>query len=320
MTRYGMTLESFEQPLAALEPAVKELTDLGYQDVWTGENYIVDAFTPLVLASIWAPELRLGVGVAQAFTRGPAILAMQIAGLCQAAPGRVVAGIGPSSKIIVEDWNAVPFERPYSRVRDTIAFLRAALAGEKISRNFDSFRVENFQLRAEVEIPPTLMVGASRPRLLTLGAELADGVILSNVSADDVKQIAPLVKAANPDAEIVGLIHVSPNRPGDEVRRDWRRKINEYINAPAYAAAQAWLGHADSLQQSWDKWKAGDRKGAAAAIPDDFMDSMVLHGPSEECRAKIQAYVDAGVDTVVIDLDPPDSTRAIEAARALAPA
>ena len=316
MVRFGIDLSLSDRPLHARREWVEELQDLGYNDFWSSESYSLDAFTPLVLASTWAPKMRLGLGVVQAYTRGAAILAMSIAGLCQAAPGRVVVAIGASTKKIVEDWNGVPYDKPYARVRDTIRFLRSALAGEKVDEEYETFRVKGFRLAARVEQPPQILIGALRPRMLALGGQLGDGVLLSNVSAEDLKKIVPLVKQGNAGKEIVCGVLVAPNQNAQDVRAWWRVWLSEYLNAPSYAAAQEWLGHAEVLQDAWQKWKAGDRKGAAAAIPDAFIDSLVVHGSPEECQEKIQRFVDNGADTIAIA---PGGLDMMAAARALAP-
>jgi alkanesulfonate monooxygenase SsuD/methylene tetrahydromethanopterin reductase-like flavin-dependent oxidoreductase (luciferase family) len=62
----------------------------------------------------------------------------------------------------------------------------------------------------------------------------------------------------------------------------------------------------------WKKWEEGDRRGALAAIPDEVVDALIIHGPPEECREHIQRYVDAGVTTPVLSLmtqDPFQATR-----------
>src|SRR5277367_3427434 len=98
----------------------------------------MDGFTPLALASIWAPSLRLGTAIIPVYTRGPATLAMSAATMAAAAPGRFVLGIGSSSNVIVERWNCVPFEQPYQRVRDTVRFLHAAMGGEKVTEEYET--------------------------------------------------------------------------------------------------------------------------------------------------------------------------------------
>ena len=150
MARYGMTIPLDGIPLAQQRDWIRELADLGYTDLWSAEAGASDGFTPLVLASQWAPEARLGCAIFPAYTRGPALLAMSAASLASAAPGRAVIGIGSSSNVIVEHWNGIPFEKPYQRVRDTVRFLRRALTGEKVSEDYETFSVKNFRLGAKV--------------------------------------------------------------------------------------------------------------------------------------------------------------------------
>src|SRR5918996_3630403 len=119
MQRYGMTIPFDGFPLHEQRDWVVELADLGYTDVWSAEANGTDAFTPLALASVWAPSLRLGTSIVPVYTRGPATLAMSAATMAAAAPGRFVLGVGSSSNVIVERWNALEFDQPYQRGRDT---------------------------------------------------------------------------------------------------------------------------------------------------------------------------------------------------------
>jgi len=67
--RYGMTVPLPGLPLARQRDLVVEMADLGYTDLWSAEADGADAFTPLALASQWAPGLRLGTAIVPAFTR-----------------------------------------------------------------------------------------------------------------------------------------------------------------------------------------------------------------------------------------------------------
>jgi alkanesulfonate monooxygenase SsuD/methylene tetrahydromethanopterin reductase-like flavin-dependent oxidoreductase (luciferase family) len=139
--RYGITVPFDGVPLHAHREWFEEIAALGYTDLWSAESGGADAFTPLALAAAWTPSLRLGTAIVPAFTRGAATLAESVASMVQAAPGRFALGIGTSSNVIVENWNGIPFEEPYRRVRDTIRFLRTALAGEKVTHEYDTFAV-----------------------------------------------------------------------------------------------------------------------------------------------------------------------------------
>ena len=260
MQRYGMTIPFDGIPLHAQLDAVAELADLGYTDVWSSEANGADGFTPLALASVWAPTLRLGSAIVPAFTRGPATLAQCVASLADAAPGRVAFGLGTSSDVIVERWNDIAFDEPYKKVRDTIRFLRTALAGEKVRESYDTFSVDGFKLGVVPEQQPRILLAALREGMLRLAGREGDGAIVNWLSADDVRTVAPHVHAGGEGKEVVARIFVAPSTDTDTVRAMGRFAIAAYLNVPVYAAFHEWVGRGDALKPMWDAWQAGDAR------------------------------------------------------------
>ncbi len=322
--RYGMTIPFDQVPLGEQADWMRELVDLGYTDVWSSEANGADGFTPLALTSVWAPELRLGNAIIPAFTRGPACLAQSVGSLAQAAPGRFVLGIGTSSNVIVERWNGIPFEKPYQRVRDTVRFLRAALSGEKVKEDYETFSVNGFKLGIVPPEPVPILVAALREGMLKLAGREGDGAIINWLSADDVATVAPIVKAYGPDSrgnekEVVARIFVAPIDDADSVRAFGRFAISAYLNVPVYAAFHEWLGRSDQLQGMWDAWGAGDRKAAVEAIPDQVVDDLIIWGSPEKCREHVQRYVDNGVTTPALAILPFPGIDQRQAIRDLAP-
>jgi len=303
MSRWGITIPFDGVPLPEQRSLFEQLPDLGYTDVWSAESNGADAFTPLALASVWAPSLRLGSAIVPAYTRGPGTLAMSVGTMAAAAPGRFVLGIGSSSNVIVEKWNDIPFEEPYKRVRDTVRFLRAALTGEKVVERYDTFAVDGFRLGMVPPEPPPILVAALRSGMLRLAGREADGAILNWLAASDVPKVTPYVHEGGPDKEIAARIFVAPTTDADRARGVAKFAMAAYLNVPVYRAFHEWLGR-EELQPMWDAWSAGDRKGAVAAIPDSVADAIVVHGSPEQCREQVQAYADNGVTTPVVALLP----------------
>jgi probable F420-dependent oxidoreductase len=322
MARYGMSIPFAGVPLHAQRDWVIELEALGYTDVWSSEADGADGFTPLVLASEWAPSLRLGVAIVPAFTRGPALLAQTTAALASAAPGRFVLGIGSSSNVIVERWNGIPFADPYRRTRDVLRFLRPALAGEKVTATFDTFDIQGFKLGLPpLEQPVPILVAALREGMLRLAGREGDGAIINWLSAEDVAKVAKIVHAAGDGRpkEIVARIFVAPSEDRDAVYTGARFAIAAYLNVPVYAAFHEWLGRSEALSGMWRAWQAGDRKAALAAIPDSVIDELIVWGSPAQCREHIQRYVDAGVTTPALSIMPFGGVDARAAIRDLAP-
>ncbi|WP_420750156.1 LLM class F420-dependent oxidoreductase [Rhodococcus sp. O3] len=315
--RWGLTIPLDGIPLADQRKLIEELPDLGYTDVWSSEANVADAFTPLALASVWAPTLRLGTAIVPVYTRGPATLAMSAATLASAAPGRFVLGVGTSSNVIVEKWNSIPFEEPFKRARDTLRFLKSALAGEKVSQEYDTFTVDGFRPGLVADPAPPVLLAALRPGMLRLAGREADGAIVNWLSADDVRTVAPYVHEGGDDKEIVARIFVLQGFDTDTARALGRRMIAAYMNVPVYRAFHEFLGRSDEFAAMWRLWEEGDRNGALDAIPDSVVDDLVIHGHPDACREHIERYAEAGVTTPAIALATPGDPA--EAIRALAP-
>jgi probable F420-dependent oxidoreductase len=299
--RYGITVPFDDVPLAEHGAWYGRLAELGYTDVWTGEANSADGFTPLALAAVADERLQLGTAVVPVYTRGPGLLAMQAATMAELAPGRFALGVGSSSDVIVERWNAVSFVEPYKRVRDTVRFLRAALTGEKVDAEYETFTVRGFRLGRRLEQPPPIYVAALRPGMLRLAGREADGAILNWLSAQDVSKVVPEV---GPGKAIVARIFVCPTEDADRARVVGRIAVAAYLNVAVYAAFHQWLGRGPLLEAMWTAWRSGDRKAALAAIPDEVVDALIVHGSPDECRAHVQRYVDNGVTIPVLAVLP----------------
>ncbi|HEY8828646.1 MAG TPA: LLM class F420-dependent oxidoreductase [Jatrophihabitantaceae bacterium] len=306
---WGLTIPLIGVPLPAHAGVIRALPGFGYTDVWSAETAGTDAFTPLALASTWEPTMRLGTAIVPVFTRGPALIAMSAATMAAAAPGRFVLGLGASSPVIVCNWNGIAFDKPYLRSRDVLRFVKSALAGGRVDGTFDTFAIKRFKLEQAPALPPPVLLAALRPQMLRLAGREADGAILNWLASTDVARCVEAI--GNDSADVVARIFLCPTDDASYARKLGRMLISTYLTVPAYAAFHDWLGRGAALAPMHAAWAAGDRAGAAAAIPDEVVDALVLHGTPESCRSQVQAYADAGVKTPVLALLPtPEATDA----------
>jgi probable F420-dependent oxidoreductase len=313
-SRWGLTIPLTGLPLADQKELVASLPDLGYTDAWSAELNGVDAFTPLTLASQWAPQLRLGTAIVSVYTRAPVALAVSAGSLASLAPGQFVMGIGTSSKVAIEQWNGIPFEKPYQRSRDMLRFLREALAGGKVSHQYETFSVDGFRLDPAPEVPPALALAALRPGMVKLAAAEAGIAITNWLSPADVPQVRGV---AGPDCELVARIFVCPTEDTDTARYIGRRVLAAYLTVPVYAAFHEWLGRGELIAPMLAAWNSGDRKGALEAIPDQLVDELVLHGSLDHCRERVAEYHSTGLDTPVIAILPTPGLDIAEGVRKL---
>lgn len=317
--------------LAEHAEIAREADRLGYTDAWSLEVDGVDCFSPLAVIGM-ATGMRVGTAIANVYTRGPATLAECAAGIAEIAPGRFCLGVGSGSRPIVEAWNGGEFRRPATRVREMVQFLRQALAGERVVLHGETFSVDGFRLSRPPSHPIPIHVAALRPRMLRVAGEVGDGAVFNWLSAADVRKSVSVVREAarkvgrDPDAiEITARLLINVDSPTLESDTAVRRHIAAYLNVPVYKAFHEWLGRTEVLAPMWDAWAGGDRKGAVAAVPQQVMNDLIIRGSTEEIRAHVLRYMDAGVDTAFLALSTleqdPARERGIlmEATRALAP-
>jgi probable F420-dependent oxidoreductase len=263
----------------------------GYTDLWSGETNGPDGFTPLALAAAWTERPRLGTGVVGVFTRGPALLAQQAAALADVAEGRFALGIGASSDRIVAGWNRIPFERPLSKVSETVDFLRTALAGE---RTESGFKLE--QVPAE---PPPIILAALRGKMLRLAVEKADGAFSNFLPLSGLRQVIDELEGAGEGFELLCRFFCIPGER-EEVEPLARFMFSSYATVPVYEAFFRWLGHGDAIEEMVAAWNAKDRQAAAAAAPWELISDVFILGSPEQMRERVDAYVSGGITVPVL--------------------
>ncbi|MEE1746378.1 MULTISPECIES: LLM class F420-dependent oxidoreductase [unclassified Streptomyces] len=312
--RWGINLPLPAHALADHRRTVEALPDLGFTDVWTGEGGGIDAFTPLAAAAAWQPGLRLGTGVVPVFTRGPGILAQTAATLSELARGEVLLGIGASVPAHTTALNGGAHDRPLARVRDTVRFLKRALHGEPVGDAYETLSAPGFSLGFTPSRPPKVLVGALRPRMLGVAYGDGDGAVVNLLTAEDVPRVIAAGRAEGgvdgvdgrplPERETVVKLFVCPTRDAEYARNAGRGFLGWILNQKPYHAFHEWLGRGELLKESYEAHRAGDRRGAAAALPDGLVDALWLHGEPAALRERISRYLHPGVTTLLLYVAP----------------
>src|SRR4051795_2282296 len=299
---WGLSLELPGVPITEHGPLLRAAEAAGYTDAWPGEVSGYDAFTPLTVAALSTESMRVGTGVIGVFTRGPGIIAQHAATLQNLSGGRFWLGIGSSSNVIVERWNGVPFEKPLTKVRETIEYLRPALAGEKAPGGF--------KLEQPPEQPVPIVVGALREKMLQTAGELGDGAFLNFLPLASVDQVVAEVRkgeeAAGKDPGSVEtfcrFFCIQGDR--DAAMGLARFMFCAYATVPVYEKFFRWLGYGEAIDPMVEAWRGGDRGKALELAPADLIEDVFVLGDPDAQRARIEAFQDAGVDVPVLLMVP----------------
>jgi probable F420-dependent oxidoreductase len=289
--RWGLTLPLPGITLADHEEHVKLAEEVGYTDLWTGETAGPDGFTPLALSAAWTERMRLGTGIVGVFQRGPALLAQEAAALASASNDRFVLGIGSSSDRIVEGWNDIPFEKPLSKVRETLDFLDAALAGERTATGF--------KLEAAPAEPVPVVLAALRGKMLELAVERAAGAFTNFLPLGGLPKVTAQLEGAPEGFELLCRFFCIPGER-EQVEPLARFMFSSYITVPVYTAFYRWLGYGEQIDPMVAAWEAGDRQAAAAAAPWEAIEEMFIFGTPEEMKERLAAFVAGGITLPIL--------------------
>jgi alkanesulfonate monooxygenase SsuD/methylene tetrahydromethanopterin reductase-like flavin-dependent oxidoreductase (luciferase family) len=148
----------------------------GYDSFWMPEAWEREAFTVLTELAAHTERIHLGTGIINVFSRSPALIAMSAATLDEVSGSRFRLGLGTSGARVVEDFHGVRFNKPLTRLKETIQITRLLLAGERVDFSGECFELRRFKLgfkplRSDLPI----YVAALTPKSLRQVGEVADG-------------------------------------------------------------------------------------------------------------------------------------------------
>ena len=111
---------------------MKIADELGFDFVWLGESWGYELFTSMTDLVRVTRRIKIGAGIANIYSRTPALIASTVATLDERSGGRILLGLGASGAQVVEHWHGVPFTKPVARTREYVEIIRMILRGEKL--------------------------------------------------------------------------------------------------------------------------------------------------------------------------------------------
>ncbi len=303
---------------------------LRLDQIWTAEAWGSDAWTPLAWWGSRTSHVHLGTAVSQLSARPPATLAMTAMTMDHLTRGRVIIGIGTSNPQVVEGWYGQPYPRPLERTREYIDILRAIIARQHpVAYDGRHYQLPHpggtglgKPLRSILhpyrpEIP--VYLGAEGPKNVALAAEIADGwnTIFFSPSMNDFYAGALAEGFARPGArhtsatfDVVGgpmriIVDDDLERAADLLRPSLAlyiggmgaRRLNFHHEV---FARMGWEAQARVIQ---DRYLAGDKQGAIAAVPTRLVEDVALIGSWAKIADEIQRWRQTVLTTFTVNTD-----------------
>lgn len=303
--------------MSAIPQKAKELEDLGYDFLVTGEGQR-DPFLPLTLVAEHTRTIQFGTSVAIAFPRVPYITANISWDLSRFSGGRFVLGLGTQVKGHNERRFSVPWAPPGPRLRDYIRCMRAVWDswqnGTKPSYEGEYYRytMTNPSFNpGPIEHPDIkIVIAALNPFNSRLAGEICDGIdIHPFCSFRYVREVVlPAVyegaSRANKDPKdlIIGggglLVTGRTKEELEEAREATRRQLSFYGSTRSYSNVMKLHGWADEAEQLHTLSIEGEWDRMVNVVTDEMMDELCAIGTWDQIAGEMRTKY-AGTRTLV---------------------
>lgn len=308
--RIGLGIPPIGIPFEVCATAVQQAEARGFESVWTGEAWGTETCTMVGALLARSKRIPVGTSIVSLYLRPPTLTAMQAATLDVIGPGRVRLGIGVSTRNI-NAFHGLPWDHPLARTREYVEIIRRVLRGERVTHEGRFYQPRGFQLSVTPKRPVPLYLAAVNPKMLQLAGEIADGVLLAWLPARQVPySVAEIARGAAragrslADIDIGAYIHTVVTHNREQTLQQLRRVLVGYCQANTYIQGFRQFGYGEIIDEVHGCWKAGDRGGAEAAIPERMVEELYVFGTPDECRAQIGQFVQAGLQLPVVAAPP----------------
>ncbi|GAA4549295.1 LLM class F420-dependent oxidoreductase [Pseudonocardia xishanensis] len=298
---------------------IVELERAGLDVVWVAEAYSYDAVSLMGYLAARTERIEIGSGILPIYSRTPTLTAMTAAGLDALSNGRMLLGLGTSGPQVIEGFHGVPFDRPVARTREVIDICRRVWRREKIDHHgiYDiplsggtglgkPLKLINHPRRSDIPI----WVAALGDKNLEMTAELAQGWLPHAVVPERMQQAfgEPLARGFAKRDPALGPLQIAGGgflalepEMFEHARNAARGMFALYIGGMGargknfYNTVMQRQGWPDAAKLVQDLYLGGRKEEAAAALPDDFIDSVTLVGEPGFVKERIAALHEAGV-------------------------
>jgi 5,10-methylenetetrahydromethanopterin reductase len=307
---------------------VKYAEARGFEAVWQAESRLVrDAIVPMAAFAAVTEHIKIASGVINNWTRNVSLIAATFLTLDDLAPDRTILGVGawwdPLAKNV-----GIDRSKPLQAMRETVESVRQLLTGEVTTYHGDFVHLNEIRLdvvhgrKGPRNVP--IYIGATGPQMMELTGEIADGAVLNylvppsyNLEAMDRLEAGAKKAGRSIDAiDRPQLVVCSMDLDRKKALDGARKLVTQYLaQQPHFAKAIGAEEAIVSKIKSVLSWPATEEEieRAMEFVPDEMVQLVAAAGSPEECRAKVQEYLDNGATYPILYPLGPDVKAMIDA-------
>lgn len=312
--RVGVTLPSRTGPIPNVFEYARRAEEAGFYSAFDYEVYR-NPFTMLAGSAMTTSTIKLGTGLAAAFSRSPFEAANAAADIDEMSGGRMIYGLGTGAPEFLTRLHSTDAKRPIGRMSEYIDVLRRSWEYLDTGKTtpfegqyyrFDPPPVNPWGGRelARPQIP--IFLAAMGPAMLDLCGRKADGWLGYFATPKFLEEsVKPAIEAgarkagrelADVDLCVENVCCVHPDR--DVAIQRARLQVGFYAVHPVSDAVAALHGLQDEVNDLRARMRR-EGMGAFAHTDDRIVEAFSISGTPEEARQKLAEF-EGVIDHVVL--------------------
>jgi 5,10-methylenetetrahydromethanopterin reductase len=306
--RYALYLQD-KHPIREGMQYARYAEERGFDAVWQAESRLVrDAVVPMAAFAAVTDRIKIGSGVINNWTRNAAIIAATFSTLDDLAPGRILCGIGAWWDPLARNVG-IERRKPLQAMREVVDVVRRLLAMEQVSYEGEFVHLTGVEIdivhgdRSPKNVP--IYIGATGDKMLELAGEIADGVLMNYLVSPQynrraLAQIEQGARKAGRSLDSIDrpqLVVVSMDHDREKALDNARELVTQYLGQQPHIMKAS--GVSDEVLNRIHQvltWPATEEqiREAMKLVPDDVVQLITASGTPDECRSKVQEYIDTG--------------------------
>ncbi len=305
--RVGLCFDGFYSIQEMIELA-RLADEIGMESIWMSDHLCFrDSLTTSMALLASTQTIKVAPAPMSPYSRYPIISAMSIATMEEFAPGRVIASPGTGNAAALKE-AGIESPRPLKTMREYVDILRRLLRGDTVHFQGDMFQVNGAKMGFVPSTPIPLYLTAVRPKMLQLGGEIGDGVLLSAGCApgyiaqcvDEIRKGAEKAEKSLTDRDVAGFVTASvADNPREAMEAN--KLFLAYIFRNTHHAENIRLGGGKIDQQGLAAAVAKrDWEAAKKFISDDVVHAHSVAGTPAECRRQLESFIQGGLNLPIL--------------------
>ncbi|PSN83294.1 hypothetical protein B9Q01_05275 [Candidatus Marsarchaeota G1 archaeon OSP_D] len=302
----------------------KRAEQLGFDSLWISEDpYDRHSLALTSIITYITQKIKIATGILNVYTMNPVYMAMAVATLAEIGKERIVLGIGRGVRSLIEGDLHIPYGSPITYAKEYLITLKRLLAGKRVSYIGKEIKLSNSKLHflstnTKINIP--ILLAAMGPKMISLAAQYADGVILNSCTSIEHAIFARKIfykKWKRKSEPIIACsLWTNVNDDFETALMQMKKRVGFLLSIPGFGEAFLKYSNLTDVDLSklrkvflWDKpygdplwhFEHAKNKDVIDLVPNDVVDKLTICGSIKRCKQKINRYFDAGVTVAIIN-------------------